>query len=93
MANTSSAKKAAKQGEKRRLINLTRRTAMKTAVKKVIIAIDTQNFDAQSADLLLRDAAAQLARAKSKGVIHRNTAARKLSRLKKRMNKKVEAGA
>ena len=94
MANTSSAKKAAKQSEKRRVINLTRKTALKTAVKKVIVAIEAKDFDAQAATGLLKDAAAKLARAKGKGVIHRNTAARRLSRLQKRLNKKAEtAGA
>ncbi len=93
MANTSSAKKAAKQSEKRRVINVTRRTALKTSVKKVIAAIEIKEFDEKSATILLQDAAAQLARAKGKGVIHRNTAARKLSRLQKRLNKRVTAGA
>ncbi len=93
MANTSSAKKAAKQNEKCRIINLARRTDLKTAVKKVVLAIDGKDFDAQAAEALLRSAAAKLARAKGKGVIHRNTASRKLSRLQKRLNKRAEATA
>lgn len=93
MANTASARKAAKQSEKRRVINVTRRTALKTAVKKVVVAIDMKEFDAQSADILLRDVAAKLARAKGKGVIHANTAARKLSRLRKRFNKRAAVGS
>lgn len=93
MANTSSAKKAAKQSEKRRVINVTRRTALKTAVKKAIAAIDEKGFNAENADALLRDVSAKLARAKGKNVIHSNTAARKMSRLRKRFNKRVEAGA
>ncbi len=81
MANTSSAKKAALQSEKRRKHNLARRTAIKTAVKKVIVALE----EGQDAQVLLADVAAKLARAKSKGVIHANTASRKLSRLAKRV--------
>jgi small subunit ribosomal protein S20 len=84
MANTKSAKKSVKQNEKRRLKNLARRTAMKTAIKKVLSALkDNQAVDTTQA--LFRNAAAQLARAKNKGVIHANTAARKLSRLAKKL--------
>lgn len=85
MANTKSAKKRAKQNEVRRKINLARRTAIKTAVKKVLIATQ-EEADLAKTQELLADAAAKLARAKSKGVMHRNTAARKLSRLAKRVN-------
>lgn len=91
MANTSSAKKAAKQNEKRRVRNLARRTAIKTAVKKVILAVEDTDFNAATAQALLKDVAVKLYRAKSKGVMHPNTAARKLGRLTKRLNKQVQA--
>jgi small subunit ribosomal protein S20 len=83
MANTSSAKKSARQSEKRKEVNLGRRTAIKTAVKKVIIALE--NDSTENLDTLLRHVAAQLGRAKSKGLMHPNTAARKLSRLAKKV--------
>lgn len=79
MANTKSAKKAAQQNEKRRLVNLARRTAIKTTIKKVLASVEEGN--ATVSEQLLRDVAAQLARARSKGVMHANTASRKLSRL------------
>lgn len=80
MANTKSAKKTTLQNEKRRQVNLARRTAIKTAIKKVLVALE----EGQDTSALLSDVAAKLARAKSKGVMHANTAARKLSRLAKR---------
>ncbi len=85
MANTSYAKKAAKQNEKRRLENLARRTAIKTAIKKVLVAVEDTSIDQTKREELLRDVAAKLARAKSKKVMHRNTASRKLSRLTKKV--------
>ena len=85
MPNTSSAKKAARQNIKRRSANLARRTAVKTAVKKVLTALET-NKDIEAAKTLLKNAEAELARAKSKGLVHANTAARKVSRLAKRIN-------
>jgi small subunit ribosomal protein S20 len=86
MANTKSAKKAAKQSEVRRKQNLSRKTAIKTAIKKVVAAID-EGADYSVTQELLSDVAAKLARAKSKKVIHANTASRKLSRLALRINK------
>ncbi|MGC2310530.1 MAG: 30S ribosomal protein S20 [Candidatus Babeliaceae bacterium] len=90
MANTKAAKKSIKQNEKRRLKNLARRTAIKTAIKKVLIAVK-ENQDAAATQALLKNAAAQLARAKGKRVIHANTASRKLSRLAKRLKKAEKA--
>ena len=87
MANTSSAKKAAKQNEKRRKVNLARRTAIKTSVKKCLVSLQEEKFDKDTAHQLLQEVATKLARAKSKGVIHANTASRKLSRLAKRLHK------
>ena len=80
MANIKSAQKQARKAEKRRAINLDRKTSLKTAIKKLLVAIDKkESKDALVA--LFNDAQAQLARAKSKGLIHANTAARKTSRL------------
>ena len=82
MANTASAKRNVKKNENRRLINASRRSAIKTSIKKTLIAIEEKNGQM---DILLADVAAKLARAKSKGTIHANTAARKLSRLAKKV--------
>jgi small subunit ribosomal protein S20 len=83
MANTKSAKKAALQNEKRRVINLARRTAVKSSIKKVLLSVEQGN--AAESEQLLKEVAAQLARARGKGVMHANTASRKLSRLAKKV--------
>lgn len=83
MANTASAKKSARQNEVRRQRNLARRTSIKTVVKKVLLAV--QQGDAPKAQELFKKAQAVLSRAKGKGIIHANTAARKVSRLAKKI--------
>ncbi|MGZ6250692.1 MAG: 30S ribosomal protein S20 [Candidatus Chromulinivorax sp.] len=85
MANTSSAKKAMLQNEKRRLKNCSRRSAIKTAVKKVLNALEAS--DIKNAEILFNDAQAKIARAKGKHLFHANTAARKISRLALKINK------
>jgi small subunit ribosomal protein S20 len=85
MANIKSAKKAAKQSEKRRKVNLARRTEIKTSVKKVMAALE-QEKDATKAKTLLQEAEAKIARAKGKNLLHKNTASRKISRLAKRVS-------
>ena len=85
MANIESAKKQARQNVVRRERNLARRTAVKTAVKKVLVSLE-KNESLEAVQGLLKDAEAKLARAKGKGVIHANTAARKISRLAKRVS-------
>lgn len=84
MPNTSSAKKAARQNVKRRKINLARKTAVKSAVKKVLSAVET-NMDIDATKALLKNAEVELARAKNKGHLHTNTVARKVSRLAKKV--------
>lgn len=91
MANTKSAKKAALQNEKRRVTNLARRTAVKSSIKKVLVALEQGNHSAAQLDTMLRTVAAQLSRAKSKHVMHANTASRKLSRLTVKVNKALQA--
>lgn len=83
MANTKSAKKQAKQNIFKRKRNLARRTSLKTAAKKVLVAIEQNSVE--NAQQLLRDAEAKFSRAKNKGVIHKNTAQRKISRLAKKV--------
>ena len=84
MANSKSAKKCVLQNEKRRIKNVARRSAIKTAVKKVLTAIEST--DVKNVEMLFNDAQAKIARAKGKRLLHPNTAARKISRLAKKMN-------
>jgi small subunit ribosomal protein S20 len=83
MANTKSAKKAARQAERRTLINKGRRSRMRSFMKKVEEAI--ASGDKQAADLALREAQPEIMRSASKGIIHKNTASRKISRLSARI--------
>ncbi len=92
MANTKSAKKNVRKSSKKRQVNLARRSAIKTAVKKVQVALDT-NVSQEQTQLLLQDVAARLSRAKSKGLVHKNAASRRLSRLAKRVAKQYRAEA
>ncbi len=84
MANIKSAKKRARQEIKRREKNLSRKTSVKTAIRKVEVAI-IAGEPKEKAQELLRAAEAQLARAKGKGVLHSNTVARKISNLAKKV--------
>lgn len=83
MANTSSAKKMARKIERRTALNKARRTRMRTYVKKVDAAIATGDLD--QARAALRTAESELMKAVSKGVIHKNAGARKVSRLSARV--------
>jgi len=85
MANNKSAKKRILQNEQNRLNNCSRRSAIKTATKKVLAAAET-DVTKETVAALFNDAQAKIARAKGKSLIHRNTAARKISRLAKRLN-------
>lgn len=84
MPRIKSAKKRVLVSEKRRKVNVARKSAIKTAVRKVLDAIDAKKLeDAQS---LLKLAESSIARAKGKGVMHKNMAARKISRLAKKVS-------
>ena len=85
MANTKSAQKAARRTVKRTAINKTLRSAMRTEVRKVEDAITSG--DAVKAAAALKAAEPKLARTAQKGLIHKNTAARKVSRLTARVKK------
>jgi small subunit ribosomal protein S20 len=84
MANHKSAEKRIRQTEKRTAMNRSRMSRVRTFVKKVEIAI--ANGDKAAAQSALQVAQPELHRAITKGVMHRNTAARKLSRLAVRIN-------
>jgi small subunit ribosomal protein S20 len=81
MPNTKSAAKAMRQAERRRTTNLATKNKVKSATKKVkkLITGNSKNEAMQA----LRDAMAALDKAAKKGVIHKNTANRKKSRLAK----------
>ena len=83
MANTVSAKKMTRKIAKRTAINRSRRSRMRTFVKKVEEAIATGNRDV--ALEALRAAEPELMRAAQKGIVHKNTASRKVSRLAHRV--------
>ncbi len=80
MANLKSSQKQARQNVVKRARNLARRTSIKSAVKKVLTSIE-KSEPIEMIQKLLKDAEAKLSRAKGKGVIHANTAKRKISRL------------
>jgi small subunit ribosomal protein S20 len=83
MANTPSAKKAARKIARRTEINKSRRSRVRTFLRKVEEAIATG--DQATAAAALKVAQPELQRAASKGIVHRNTASRKISRLASRV--------
>ena len=91
MANTAQSKKRARQTEKRYLVNKARRSRIRTHLRKVEEAIASGNAEAAKAALLA--AQPELARGVSKGVLHKNTASRKMSRLAARVKAIGAAGA
>jgi small subunit ribosomal protein S20 len=84
MATHKSAEKRIRQTAKRTAINRTRTSRVRTFVKKVETAISSG--DKRAAQSALRLAQPELHRAITKGVLHRNTVSRKLSRLAARIN-------
>lgn len=84
MANTPQSKKRARQNETRFAINKARRSRIRTFVRKVEEAI--ASGDAAAAAAALRAAQPELARGVTKGVLHKNTVSRKISRLSSRVN-------
>ncbi len=84
MANIKSAKKRIKVIETKTLRNKVIKSKVKTLVKKVEVAV--ANKDKELATACLKDAVVALNKACSKGVYHKNTVARKVSRLTKAVN-------
>jgi small subunit ribosomal protein S20 len=83
MANTPQSKKRARQNERRYAVNKARRSRIRTFLRKVEEAI--ASGDADAATTALRAAQPELMRGVTKGVVHKNTAARKMSRLSARI--------
>ena len=85
MANTSSAQKAARQTLRRTEVNKNRRSRLKSTVRAVETAIAAG--DKKAALAALKAAEPEIMRGVSKGVLHKNTGSRKVSRLTKRVAK------
>ncbi|WP_419907520.1 30S ribosomal protein S20 [Hoeflea sp.] len=83
MANTASAKKATRKIARRTEVNKARRSRVRGYIRKVEEAIASGDKDAAAE--ALKQAQPELMRAATKGVVHRNTASRKVSRLAKRV--------
>lgn len=83
MANTASAKKATRKIARRTAVNTTRRSRIRSFMRKVEEAI--ASGDTKAASDALKAAQPEIMRAASKGVLHKNTASRKISRLASRV--------
>ncbi|MBC9246213.1 30S ribosomal protein S20 [Paracoccus sp. 11-3] len=83
MANTLQSKKRARQTERRTDVNKARRSRIRTFLRKVEEAIASGNADA--ARDALKAAQPELMRGVTKGIVHKNTASRKVSRLAARV--------
>jgi small subunit ribosomal protein S20 len=89
MPNIKSAIKRVKVSEKRRLQNASQKSALRTAVKTAEGALNSQNVE--SAKDALVTATKKLDKAVTKGLIHKNAANRKKSRLAKKLNALAKA--
>jgi small subunit ribosomal protein S20 len=84
MAHHKSAQKRIRRNAKREVINTARKNRIRSFIRKVEDAIDAGDKD--SAAAALRAAQPEIHRGVNKGILHRNTAARRLSRLSTRIN-------
>ena len=85
MANIKSQKKRILTNEKAAARNRAVKSSVKTAVKKVRVAVESG--DKEAADAALKAAASTIDKAKAKGVLKKNTASRKVSRMQVALNK------
>ncbi len=83
MANHASAKKRIRRNERSAIVNNTRRSRIRTFIKKVEAHIAEGNSD--GAKEALRLAQPEMQRGVAKGILHKNTVARKISRLSARI--------
>jgi small subunit ribosomal protein S20 len=84
LANHKSAEKRARQNEKRRIRNKSVKTRIKHVTKRVCLAADGESKDTAATDF--KSAQSMIDKATKKGIIHKRTAARKISRLSKLVN-------
>ena len=83
MANSPQSKKRARQLERRTAVNKARRTRIRSFIRKVEEAL--ASGESKAAAQALRDAQPEIMRGVTKGVVHKNTASRKISRLSGRV--------
>jgi small subunit ribosomal protein S20 len=83
VAHTVSARKRIRQSEKRRLINKSEKSKMRTTIKKFKTA---GAESAEGTEVLMRESVSSLYRAAGRGTIHKNQAARRASRMAKKLN-------
>lgn len=79
MANHKSALKRIRRNGRRAIINGNRRSAIRTCIKKVMVAIEDQNVE--QAEAAYKQAQPEIMRGVAKNLMHKNTAARRMSRL------------
>lgn len=91
MATHKSALKRHRQSLQRRDRNRSRKSQMKTAVKKLVSAIETK--DTENLQNALKESQSVIAKTASRGVIHKKTASRKISRLTKRAQRAMQPGS
>jgi small subunit ribosomal protein S20 len=89
MANTPGAKKAVRKIERRTEVNRARRSRVRTFLRRFEEAVSSG--DAQAAKAAFVEAQSELMRAVSKGVVHKNTGSRKVSRLAAQLKKLATA--
>lgn len=88
MRKNKSAIKRVVQAEKRRLRNSHFKSTMKSRIKRAIGAIDKKEGEVEA---IFRNAVSSIDKAASKGVVHKNNAARKISRLARKLHKSQTA--
>ncbi|TAK52980.1 MAG: 30S ribosomal protein S20 [Gammaproteobacteria bacterium] len=91
MANSKSAEKRARQAIKRRASNVTQRSRVRGAVRKVVAAVESGNQPEAAA--ALKEATPVIDAMARKGILHRNKAARHKSRLARRVKALTPAGS
>ena len=93
MPNIKSVKKDVVKSRKNHLRNIAAKSAIKTFVKKARIAIDSTAVEAQATAEAVRLACKTIDKTAERGIIHKNQAARRKSRLMKRANKMAQTAA
>ncbi len=88
MANLKSSKKDVRRSQEKATVNKSVRTALKTTVKKVRLAVE--GGDKKQIDAAISASARSMDKAAQRGIIHKNQAARRKSRAAKLANKKPE---
>lgn len=83
MANHASSRKRVRRNDRRAVVNTNRRSRIRTFIKKVEMAIE--GGSAKDASEALKNAQPEIQRGVSKGIFHKNTASRKISRLSARI--------